>query len=114
MSRVLDLNTAARPTLELVLQDEDKTLFRVSMPTEGLIAELAALAPELQTVITQGDEQGTKEIYNLAAKLISCNRDYKTITGEELRTKYRMDLESAVLFFSAYLDFINEITNEKN
>ncbi|MBR5862250.1 MAG: hypothetical protein IKZ08_02875 [Bacteroidales bacterium] len=114
MARVLDLNTAARPTLELTMQDEDKTLFRVSTPTEGLLEELKSITPEMQAVIEKGDEQGVKEIYELAAKLISCNRDFKKVTGEELRGKYRMDLESAILFFNAYLDFINELTNAKN
>jgi hypothetical protein len=61
-----------------------------------------------------GSKEGIGEIYDLAARLISCNRDFLKITGEELRDKYRMDLESAVIFFSAYLDFINDIIKEKN
>ena len=37
-----------------------------------------------------------------------------SITGEELLGKYRMTLESAVVFFSAYMDYITGITNQKN
>lgn len=114
MARVLDLNKVSRPVLELTLQDKDHTLFRVTTPTEGLLEELKQFTPEMQEIMAKGDEQGVKEIYNLAAKLISCNLEYKKITGKELMGKYRMNLESAAIFFSAYLDFINEIFDQKN
>lgn len=114
MGKVLDLNTATLPTLELTLQDEAKTCVHVTLPTEGLINELEALSPELQPIMARGDREGVEEIYNLAAKLISCNLEGRTITGEELRGVYRMKLESAVVFYSAYLDFVNDIIDAKN
>ena len=113
-NKVLDLNGVNRSTLELTLQDDERTLVHVSMPTEGLMQELQSTAPEMMDVVRSGSKDGIREIYDLAARLISCNRDFLKITGEDLRTKYRMDLESAVIFFSAYLDFINEIIREKN
>ena len=114
MGKVLDLNTVTLPTLELTLQDEAKTCVHVTLPTEGLINELEALSPELQPIMARGDREGVEEIYNLAAKLISCNLEGRTITGEDLRGVYRMKLESAVVFYSAYLDFINDIIDAKN
>lgn len=36
-----------------------------------------------------------------------------TVTAEELAGKYRMNLESLVIFFGAYVDFIELITNSK-
>lgn len=114
MARVLDLNSVKRPTLEIVLQDEAHTRVRVSTPTEALVEELRNITPEMQDIMRTGDQEGVKAVYDLAAKLISCNRDFITVTGEELREKYRMDLESAVIFFSAYMDFIFELTNAKN
>jgi len=113
-NKVLDLNGVSRSTLELTLQDDEHTLVRVSMPTEGLMQELQSEAPEMLDVMRSGSKDGIREIYDLAARLISCNRDFLKITGDELRGKYRMDLESAVIFFSAYLDFINAIISEKN
>lgn len=113
-NRTLDLNTAKRPTLELTLQDEAKTKIRISTPTEGLIEEVQQLSPDMLEIIKEGNQEGIEMVYDLAAKLMSCNRDFKTFTGKELREKYNMDLESAVLFFSAYMDFITDITNEKN
>lgn len=112
--RTLDLNTAARPTLELTLQDENKTTVLVSTPTEGLIQEVQQLSPEMLEIMKTGDQEGIDLIYDLAARLISCNRNFITMTGQELREKYNMDLESAVLFFSAYMDFLSDLTNEKN
>ena len=111
---VLDLNKVKRPSLDLVLQDPLQTRVRVTIPNEGLIAELQALSPELMDIIKSGSQEGIAQIYEIAAKLISCNRDFIQINAQELRENYRMDLESAVLFFSAYMDFITAITNEKN
>ena len=113
MAKVLDLNSVQRPTLELTLQNDERTLFRVSTPSEGMIEELQALIPELSK-LEAGNRESVAMIYDLAARLISCNRDYVKVTAAELRGKYRMDLESAILFFSAYMDFITEITNAKN
>lgn len=114
MARVLDLNTAERPTLELTLQDKERTTILVSTPSEALVRELEAMAPDMGELLKRGDKESVDAIYDLAARLISCNRLGMQVTAEELRTKYRMGLESALLFFSAYLDFINELTNAKN
>lgn len=114
MAKVLDLNTVERPTLELTLQDKERTTILVSTPSEGLVRELESVAPELSKMYETGNQESVDAIYDLAARLISCNRQDKQVTAEELRTKYKMGLESALLFFSAYLDFINELTNAKN
>ena len=114
MAKVLDFNTVERPVLELVMQDADRTHIRVSTPTEGLVEELAALAPQLEKVLQAKDADSIAAIYDLAARLINCNRDCLKVTPEELRGKFRMNFESLVIFFGAYVDFINEITQAKN
>lgn len=113
-NRTLDLNKAKLPTLVLTLQDEEQTKVTITIPSEGLISEMQSLAPDLMDTIKNGDKEGIEAVYDMAADLISCNRDFKKFTGKELREKYNMDLESAVLFFSAYMDFITDVTNEKN
>lgn len=110
---VLDLNSAERPTMDLTMPNAERTRIRVSTPTEGMVQELQNLSTELDN-IRKGDRTGVALIYDLAARLISCNRDFLKVTAEELRTKYNMDLESMIVFFSAYLDFINGIMNAKN
>lgn len=114
MAKVLDFNTIERPVLELVMQDDKRTHIRVSTPTESLVEELAALAPQLEKVLQSKDAESIRAIYDLAARLINCNRDCLQVTSEDLRDKYRMNFESLVIFFGAYVDFINEVTNAKN
>ena len=114
MAKTLDFNSMKRPTLRLVMQDEAKTTIDVSTPTEGLIEELAAATRELDAVLQSGDASMVQAIYDLAARLISCNRNFMKITAEELRDKYKLNLEDLVIFYSAYLDFIDEVTNSKN
>ena len=111
---VLDLNAVQLETLDLTLQDAERTTLHVSTPTEALIAELESFTPEMLAVIKTGNKEGVQSIYDLAARLISCNREGITITASELLGKYRMTLESAVVFFSAYMDYITGITNQKN
>lgn len=114
MAKVLDLNTVERPTLELTLQDKEKTTILVSTPSEALVRELEEVAAEMDALYRRGDKESVDAIYDLAARLISCNRQGLQVTADELRTKYKMSLESAVIFYNAYLEFINELTNEKN
>lgn len=114
MAKTLDFNKVNRPVLQLIMQDDDRTQIKVSTPTEALVAEMEEALPELQSVLSSGDRSAISIIYDLAARLINCNRSFITVTAEELRDKYRMDLESMIIFFGAYVEFINEITNAKN
>lgn len=115
MAKVLDLNSVEQQhTLELTLQDKDKTTLLVTIPTEGLVNELEATGPELTKVLKKGDKAGTDMAFDLAARLISCNRNGKTVTGTELREVYNMNFATLIVFYSAYLDFIADIKNEKN
>lgn len=113
MARVLDLNTVQTSIMDLTLQDEARTVVHLDFPTEGLVQELQALAPEFKKVKT-GDRSAVDMIYDLAARLINCNLDYIKVTGQELRDKYRMNLYSLLAFYSAYMDFIRELGNQKN
>lgn len=113
MAYVLDLNRSNDYTMELTLMDKDRTTLLVGLPTEAMQQELSGINADLQK-LAKGDRRSIEMVYDLAARLISRNRNYITITGEELRTKYRMDIESAIIFFSAYLDFLSKVTNEKN
>lgn len=114
MTKTLDFNSFNRPVLELVMRDDERTTIKVSTPNEGLIEGLQAMLPGLEPVLKTGDKASIATIYDLAAKLISCNRSFIKVTGDDLRTKYRLDLEAMIMFFSAYMDFIAEITNAKN
>ena len=110
----LDFNALNVPVLELIMQDESKTVIEVTAPSEGLIEELMETGPELEAIARKGDKQSIEVIYDLAARLINHNRSFVKVTSEELRSKYRMGLFGAIAFFNAYFDFIQEIQNAKN
>lgn len=113
-NNVLNFNSLQRPTLVLTMADENQTEIKVSTPSEELVEKLEASLPELQEICKSGNREAITAIYELAAQIISCNRSFIKVTAEELRGKYNMDLESMIIFFSAYMDFINEIYKAKN
>lgn len=109
----LNLNTVQRPTLDLTLMDEEQTVLRVKMPTLDMFKEMQNTASALDGV-EDGDKDSVDALYEMLAKLLSCNRDRIKVTATELRGKYNIDLESAILVFRAYVDFITSITRAKN
>lgn len=115
----LDFNSINRPVLELTMMDEAKTIITVTSPTEGLVEELEATLPELQKVLAASDQGALDAAYDLAARVMSCNKQGLTVTVEDLRGKFwpkdRMrNLENLVFFFGAYMEFISEINSAKN
>lgn len=113
MARVLDLNNVQQSFMDLTLQDDAHTVVHLDITTEENVNKLLSIGPDLEK-LKRGDREGVDAIYDLAAKIISCNLDYFTVTGQELREKYGMNLYSAIAFFSAYMGFINELSNQKN
>lgn len=114
MARLLDFNSIEVQTLDIVLRDDARTTFHLRYPTEGLVQELIRISPEMHKVLETGDAESLNLTYDLVARLVSCNRDGIKVTGDELRTKYRMDFEMIILFCNSYLEFLNEATNSKN
>lgn len=112
--KTLDFNTVNRPALQLVMQDEKHTTIKVGLPKEALIEELQEVIPMLQEANSSGNVDALTICYDLAARLINCNHSFITVTAEELKTKYNLDLECLILFYSAYLDFVNEVSAAKN
>lgn len=114
MAKTLDFNALNRPTLPLVMPDEAKTKIDVVAPTEGLVEELQSLAPNMEKALAAENETAVPVIYDLAARLISCNKQGLKVTAEDLRDKYKLNLEALIFFYNAYMDFMAEITNAKN
>lgn len=113
MARVLDLNEVQNSFMDLILRDKDKTTVHLDIPNEGLISELQNMQEDLNRMKT-GDRPAVLAIYDLMARLVSCNLDFFTVTSEELPTKYGMNLVLALQFFSAYMDCVEELANRKN
>lgn len=113
MPRVLDFNELQSSILDITLKDEARTVVHLDLPNEALINELRNMDSEIENMKT-GTPAAVKEIYDLAARLINCNLDYFTTTGEELLLKYGMNLVLILQFYSTYMDCITELSNSKN
>lgn len=114
MAKTLNFNTIVPPTLPLVMRDEAQTEITVVSPTEGLVEELQAIAPHMTEMLQSDESQAIPAIYDLAAKLISCNKEGLAVSVDDLRNKYKLNLEALIVFYNAYMDFLAEITNAKN
>lgn len=117
--KMLDFNALNRPVLPVCMCDEAKTVITVTTPSEILIEELEATLPELQRIVGGKNAEAVACCYDLAARLISCNREGLTVTADDLRTKYWpaekvVNMMYLVAFYNAYLDYIAEINNAKN
>lgn len=114
MAKTLNFNTIVPPTLPLVMCDDEKTAITVVAPIEALVEELQEIAPQMEAALKAEAETATPVIYDLAARLISCNKEGLQVTADDLRGKYRLGLEALIVFYNVYLDFLGEITNAKN
>ena len=112
--RVLDFNVERLPVLSLVMRDDAQTRIDVTTPTEGLYEELRHIAPKLNGAAKEPDSLDAQESFELAARLISCNQQGLRVTAEDLAGKYRFNLESLILFYGAYVRFVDEVVSIKN
>ena len=115
MANTLVFNRHRPPILPIELMDEQNTVIHVTPPTVDLQEELRARLTDL-TSLFNGDDEDEKRaaLFDLAARLMSCNRNMRKITAEQLCTVYRVDEEDLVVFYHAYADFLKEIENAKN
>ena len=105
---VLNLNTAKRPAFTLTLMDDEQTTLHINTPSMDMFKELQAVATEL-SMLDDDDPETESMAYDFTARLLSCNRERITITPEELRGKYNMDLDSLLLVYEGYMGFLNDI-----
>lgn len=114
MARELNFNSLERPHLKLTMRDANHTVLRVTTPTEELVEKLTACAGELHEVLEKKDADATRAAWDLLADLLSYNMEGVKVTADDLRGKYGLYLEDAIVLMKAYLDFITELTNAKN
>lgn len=110
----LDLNALQRPTLDLTLRDEARTVVHMTLPTTKLVERLLAVAPKLSELAKTSDPRAAEALFDLLADLISTNEDGLTVTAEELRDVYGVHFDDLFFIFPAYLEFVSEVQNAKN
>lgn len=114
MAKTLDFNVIIPPSLPLVMCDPERTKIDVLAPTEGLVEELEVVGADMKAALESNEEASIPVIYDLAARLISCNKQGLAVTAEELRDKYKLNLEALIVFYNTYPDFLNEVAGAKN
>ena len=114
MAKMIDLNALEQPVLEIKLRDEERTVFRLVVPSTKLVERFIGAKAEIAEAAKSGNAEKIKKIYDIAAELIRCNADYITVTATDLRDKYRLMFGDIVTVFTAYLEFIKEISDAKN
>ena len=114
MAKGLNFRSFSKPTLPICMNDKEETLFTLTTPTVELVERLEANQDALVETFNRGDRASIDAFWDLAAALISCNREHRQVTAAELKGCYGMDYEMLLAFFIAYHEFINEIDTAKN
>lgn len=115
----LDFNQLNQPVLDLRMTDEAKTVITVTTPTEGLVEELEAIRANVSTIFAADNPDSIDACYDLAARIMSCNREGIKVSVDDLKNKYWPKDKMAnhlhlLAFLKVYVDYIEEIKNEKN
>lgn len=113
MARIMDFNEVQSSFWDITLRDKDRTVVHLDLPNEALINKLENMQAEIEKMKT-GTKAAVDSIYAFAADLINCNFDFFTCTGEELRTKYDMNMVIIFQFLSMYMENLEELKNQKN
>lgn len=114
MENIVSFNRHRPPILPVEMMDKARTVIHVTPPTVDLQEELRARASELVALLEGGDEEQRATLFDLAARLMSCNRNMRTITAEQLRTTFNLDEEDMAYFYEEYVKFLTGIENAKN
>lgn len=114
MENVVNFNRYRPPILKLEMLDDARTVLHVVPPTVDLQEELREKASDLYALLTGTDTDKREALFDLAARLMSRNRNMLAITPESIRTTYRLDEEDMVVFFEEYATFVRGIEQAKN
>ena len=114
MAKALNFRDFSQPTLPITMNDAEGTVFTVTTPSVALVERLQANQDHITAAFTRGDKTSLDEIWTLAANLISCNREGRQVTAEDLKDKYGMSYHMLYAFLQAYGEFIDEIEAAKN
>jgi hypothetical protein len=118
MSRTLDFNAIEKPTLDVTMRDEERTVLHLSVPSVDFVEKIQALEPTIKKIKSGGGlaelRETVKKFYGFFAEVMSHNEDCMKVTAEDLRDVYKLNLVDLLQFYSAYNAFIEDIKNAKN
>lgn len=114
MAKPLNFNNVKKSYLNVTLADENNTVLLIGTPTKAIMDDLVALQDSINTINDEEEAniEATDELYGACAKLMSRNKAGIKITKEYLGEIF--DFEDIIIFFNAYMDFVDEVTSAKN
>lgn len=113
MANYLNFNNVKKHYLSVTLADEKNTTLLIGTPTKKLMDDLTLLQSSLEEIEKDsGNTESFDELYNACAKIMSRNKAGVVITKEKLEDIF--DFEDVLIFFNAYMEFIDEVANLKN
>ena len=110
MAKTLDFNKIKRNYFKVTLNDENKTELQIMTPTKQMLEAVIEVLPKFDSAAPDADDLAS--LYEMAALLMSRNRKGIHINADTLTDI--LDMEDLALFFSAYVSFVNEISQSKN
>jgi hypothetical protein len=96
------------------MNDAEETRFTLTAATVELVERLEANQDEIIATFNKRDRSSLDEIWKLAADVISCNREGRQVTVEDMKGRYGMNYRMLFEFMTAYGEFIAEIQDAKN
>ena len=112
MAELLSFNRHRPPILPLELPDG--TIINLCPPTVELQEEVRTNLSQLHKLLEGDEAEVTAGLYDLAARLMTCNRNLLKFDSESLKDRYGMDVADLVVFYYSYADYIKEIESAKN
>lgn len=110
MTNSLNFKTAKKTFLTVTLIDG--TVLLIGTPTKRVFDALTTIQNGLKADVSDIDDNTLDEIYEACAYAMSRNKAGKVITKEYLEEIF--DIEDILLFFNAYVNFIETLTDQKN
>ena len=113
MAKALNFNTVKKQYLPVTFADSKKTTIFVGTPTKAVMSEIIDMESSLEDIRNnEANGETIDRLYDISAKIMSRNKGGVKITTEYLAENF--DFEDIFIFFSAYVDFVTEITDAKN
>ncbi|MDE6730062.1 MAG: hypothetical protein K2J71_04725 [Oscillospiraceae bacterium] len=107
-----DFNSIEQITMGITLPNQEKTRLTLTVPKVSLIEKLSTNAEKIDKIFKEKNKSTINELYQIIADIMSCNKEFRKVTAEELKDCLLYEHVSAFVF--AYMEFLTEIKSAKN
>lgn len=107
-----DFNAIEQVTMGVTLPNKEKTRLNLTTPTISLVEKLEANIGKVEKIFNSDDENSINDLFQMLADLMSCNKEFRTVTVAELKDCLLAQHVNA--FLIAYTEFLAEIKSAKN